>query len=79
MSDHANLMLCYQNVIVVWNYLIQKRCMVHLLFIDRLTKKGHVDVFQDVPSNSVTIGVSDSHIGFIVGRGGRNIMEISQV
>ncbi|XP_030489386.1 protein BTR1 isoform X2 [Cannabis sativa] len=29
-------------------------------------------------SNSVTIGVSDEHIGFVVGRGGRNIMEISQ-
>ncbi|CAL0333426.1 unnamed protein product [Lupinus luteus] len=29
-------------------------------------------------SNSVTIGVLDGHIGFVVGRGGRNIMEISQ-
>ncbi|XP_024017430.1 protein BTR1 isoform X1 [Morus notabilis] len=29
-------------------------------------------------SNSVTIGVADGHIGFVVGRGGRNIMEISQ-
>ncbi|XP_062091942.1 protein BTR1 isoform X2 [Humulus lupulus] len=29
-------------------------------------------------SNSVTIGVSDEHIGFVVGRGGRNIIEISQ-
>lgn len=30
-------------------------------------------------SNSVTIGVADEHIGFVLGRGGRNIMEISQV
>ncbi|OMP12662.1 hypothetical protein COLO4_02905 [Corchorus olitorius] len=30
-------------------------------------------------SNSVTIGVADEHIGLVLGRGGRNIMEISQV
>ncbi|XVF23476.1 hypothetical protein REPUB_Repub13aG0042200 [Reevesia pubescens] len=30
-------------------------------------------------SNSVTIGVSDGHIGLVLGRGGRNIVEISQV
>ncbi|XP_020222551.1 protein BTR1 [Cajanus cajan] len=30
-------------------------------------------------SNSLTIGVADEHIGLVVGRGGRNIMEISQV
>ncbi|CAN1238600.1 Protein BTR1 [Linum grandiflorum] len=30
-------------------------------------------------SHSVTIGVADEHIGLVVGRGGRNIMEISQV
>ncbi|KAH7537054.1 hypothetical protein FEM48_Zijuj03G0051500 [Ziziphus jujuba var. spinosa] len=29
-------------------------------------------------NNSVTIGVADGHIGLVVGRGGRNIMEISQ-
>ncbi|KAL6328126.1 hypothetical protein AAG906_034269 [Vitis piasezkii] len=29
-------------------------------------------------SNSVTIGVADEHIGLVVGRGGRNIMDISQ-
>ncbi|KAK8552751.1 hypothetical protein V6N13_121134 [Hibiscus sabdariffa] len=29
--------------------------------------------------NSVTIGVSDEHIGLVLGRGGRNIMKISQV
>ncbi|KAF8403155.1 hypothetical protein HHK36_011252 [Tetracentron sinense] len=29
--------------------------------------------------NSVTIGVADEHIGVVVGRGGRNIMEIGQV
>ncbi|CAL9112433.1 RNA-binding protein [Musa troglodytarum] len=30
-------------------------------------------------SNSVTIGIADEHIGAVVGRGGRNITEISQV
>ncbi|CAD5180554.1 unnamed protein product [Musa acuminata subsp. malaccensis] len=30
-------------------------------------------------SNSTTIGIADEHIGAVVGRGGRNIMEISQV
>lgn len=30
-------------------------------------------------TNSVTIGVADEHIGLVVGRGGRNITEISQV
>ncbi|GKV34222.1 hypothetical protein SLEP1_g42616 [Rubroshorea leprosula] len=30
-------------------------------------------------SNSVTIGVADGHIGLVLGRGGRNISEISQV
>ncbi|EOY18873.1 PREDICTED: protein BTR1 isoform X2 [Theobroma cacao] len=30
-------------------------------------------------SNSVTIGVADGHIGLVLGRGGRNIMEISQL
>lgn len=30
-------------------------------------------------NNSKTIGVADEHIGVVVGRGGRNIMEISQV
>ncbi|XP_023879652.1 protein BTR1 isoform X2 [Quercus suber] len=30
-------------------------------------------------SNSMTIGVADGHIGLVVGRGGRTIMEISQV
>ncbi|XP_028107220.1 protein BTR1-like [Camellia sinensis] len=29
-------------------------------------------------SNSVTIGIADEHIGVVVGRGGRNLMEISQ-
>ncbi|OAY81114.1 protein BTR1-like isoform X2 [Ananas comosus] len=31
------------------------------------------------PGKSVTIGVADEHIGAVVGRGGRNIMEISQI
>ncbi|KAH6832675.1 binding to TOMV RNA 1L [Perilla frutescens var. hirtella] len=30
-------------------------------------------------SSSVTIGVADEHIGLVVGRGGRNIMEINQL
>ncbi|WCJ19225.1 Protein BTR1 [Euphorbia peplus] len=30
-------------------------------------------------TNTVTIGVADEHVGLVVGRGGRNIMEISQV
>ncbi|KAL9992082.1 putative K domain-containing protein [Helianthus debilis subsp. tardiflorus] len=30
-------------------------------------------------SNPVTLGVADEHIGLVVGRGGRNIMEISQI
>lgn len=29
--------------------------------------------------NSVTIGVADEHVGAVVGRAGKNIMEISQV
>ncbi|KAI5575381.1 hypothetical protein POPTR_010G230500v4 [Populus trichocarpa] len=33
---------------------------------------------KDDITNSVTIGVADEHIGLVVGRGGRNIMEISQ-
>ncbi|KAG6758552.1 hypothetical protein POTOM_038911 [Populus tomentosa] len=33
---------------------------------------------RDDITNSVTIGVADEHIGLVVGRGGRNIMEISQ-
>jgi len=37
------------------------------------------DVFQNDRPNSVTIGVADEYIGLVVGRGGRNIMEISQV
>ncbi|XP_042485256.1 protein BTR1-like [Macadamia integrifolia] len=34
---------------------------------------------KDDRGNTVTIGVADEHIGVVVGRGGRNIMEISQV
>lgn len=30
-------------------------------------------------SSSVTFGIADEHIGIVVGRGGRNIMEISQL
>lgn len=34
---------------------------------------------QEDRGNSLTIGVADEHIGVVVGRGGRNILEISQV
>ncbi|KAK9124091.1 hypothetical protein Sjap_013693 [Stephania japonica] len=34
---------------------------------------------KDDRNNSMTIGVADEHIGVVVGRGGRSIMEISQV
>lgn len=34
---------------------------------------------QEDRSSSITIGVADEHIGIVVGRGGRNIMEMSQV
>lgn len=34
---------------------------------------------KDERSNSVTIGIADEHIGLVVGRGGRNVMEISQM
>lgn len=34
---------------------------------------------KDDVGNSVTLGVADEHIGLVVGRNGRNIMEISQV
>ncbi|XP_057422862.1 protein BTR1 isoform X2 [Lotus japonicus] len=30
-------------------------------------------------SNSLTIGVADDHVGLVVGRGGKNIMDISQI
>ncbi|KAG6573860.1 Protein BTR1 [Cucurbita argyrosperma subsp. argyrosperma] len=36
------------------------------------------EIVQEERSNSLTIGVSDGHIGLVVGRGGRNILEISQ-
>lgn len=34
---------------------------------------------KDDTSSSMTIGVADEHIGLVVGRGGRNLMEISQL
>ncbi|KAK6136117.1 hypothetical protein DH2020_030133 [Rehmannia glutinosa] len=34
---------------------------------------------QEDRSSSITIGIADEHIGIVVGRGGRNIMEMSQV
>ncbi|MCD7459561.1 Protein btr1 [Datura stramonium] len=34
---------------------------------------------QDDRDNSITIGVADEHIGLVLGRNGRSIMEISQV
>lgn len=36
-------------------------------------------VLQEDRNNSVTIGVADEHIGLVLGRNGRSIMEISQV
>ncbi|KAL3630091.1 hypothetical protein CASFOL_023075 [Castilleja foliolosa] len=34
---------------------------------------------QEDKSSSITIGIADEHIGLVVGRGGRNIMELSQL
>ncbi|XP_051120163.1 protein BTR1 [Andrographis paniculata] len=34
---------------------------------------------QEDKTSSVTIGIADEHIGIVVGRGGRNIMEMSQL
>ncbi|KAF2318452.1 hypothetical protein GH714_007836 [Hevea brasiliensis] len=42
------------------------------------TMHTHFHMLED-RTNSVTIGIADEHIGLVVGRGGRNIMEISQV
>ncbi|KAE9621132.1 hypothetical protein Lal_00019322 [Lupinus albus] len=39
---------------------------------------GKFENSKEERSNSLTIGVLDGHVGFVVGRGGRNIMEISQ-
>lgn len=36
-------------------------------------------VLQEERSNSMTIGIADEHIGLVVGRGGRNIADITQV
>lgn len=36
-------------------------------------------LLQEDRSSSMTIGVADEHIGLVVGRGGRNLMEITQV
>ena len=36
-------------------------------------------IFQEEASTTVTMGVSDEHIGLVLGRGGRNIMEITQM
>ena len=52
-------------------------CAVCVLWI--MIYRNSSDVFQEDRSNSVTIGVADGHIGLVVGRGGRTIMEISQV
>ncbi|XP_061363793.1 protein BTR1 isoform X1 [Gastrolobium bilobum] len=40
---------------------------------------GKLQNSKEERSNSVTIGVADEHIGLVVGRGGRNIMDISQI
>ncbi|KAE9619248.1 putative K domain-containing protein [Lupinus albus] len=39
---------------------------------------GKFQSSKEEQSNSVTIGVADEHIGLVVGRGGRNLMDISQ-
>ncbi|KAK7277263.1 hypothetical protein RIF29_18414 [Crotalaria pallida] len=39
---------------------------------------GKFENSKEEQGNSLTIGVLDGHIGFVVGRGGRNLMEISQ-
>ncbi|KAL9232522.1 hypothetical protein vseg_007627 [Gypsophila vaccaria] len=39
---------------------------------------GRYPNIKEDRGNSLTIGVADEHIGVVVGRGGRNIMEISQ-
>ncbi|KAL2601355.1 hypothetical protein AAZX31_10G187700 [Glycine max] len=39
---------------------------------------GKLQNSKEERSNSLTMGVADEHIGLVVGRGGRNIMEISQ-
>lgn len=55
-----------------------QNCSICILLISDSLKTSVV--FQeDRSNNSVTIGVADSHIGLVVGRGGRTIMEISQV
>ncbi|XP_059628381.1 protein BTR1-like [Cornus florida] len=40
--------------------------------------RGRPQNSKEPRGNSVTIGVADEHIGIVVGRGGRNLMEISQ-
>ncbi|KAL0403609.1 UNVERIFIED_CONTAM: protein BTR1 [Sesamum radiatum] len=37
------------------------------------------NVLKEDRSSSVTIGIADEHVGLVVGRGGRSIMEISQL
>lgn len=53
---------------------------MYIYAIVNLNKKKTLhDILQEDRSNSMTIGIADDHIGLIVGRGGRNIVEISQV
>ncbi|KAG5377393.1 hypothetical protein BRARA_J02738 [Brassica rapa] len=40
---------------------------------------GKYQNHKEEASTTVTIGVSDEHIGLVLGRGGRNIMEITQM
>ncbi|THF94173.1 hypothetical protein TEA_004436 [Camellia sinensis var. sinensis] len=49
-------------------------------FLNILLLAGIADVvvFTGDQSNSVTLGVADEHIGVVVGRGGRNLIEVSQ-
>lgn len=69
---HAYVLVISFNIILVLFWRCSK--LHWLWFTESLG-----DVFQEDRSNSVTIGIADDHIGLVVGRGGRNIMEISQV
>ncbi|KAG6763485.1 hypothetical protein POTOM_030902 [Populus tomentosa] len=59
---------------IFFNDLLVLDSRLMLTVIDRRPS----DVFQNDRPNSVTIGVADEYIGLVVGRGGRNIMEIIQ-
>ncbi|CAH9097561.1 unnamed protein product [Cuscuta epithymum] len=45
----------------------------------RFQNNRYPNKLQEDRSDSVTIGVADEHIGLVLGRNGRNVMEISQL